>query len=210
MSIYFVEDKAKSVLFASTAKNIRQFNIKYKDTNIKQHSEVTDLGCVLDKTMSREPMALKVEILDKFRFLYMNNIFLNIQNFKECSVMRSFSNILIMHVHPGTLILLKNKKENTIYANKFIRFCLRLDKMYHIYEEDFRLINWLPTTKRVDRCINTITFKFVIVIWKRFLNFLLIVKNMQEIKLKIPSRKKTWERKLFHLLFLLYGTVYLN
>ena len=69
LSIYFVEDKAKSVLFASTAKNIRQFNIKYKDTNIKQHSEVTDLGCVLDKTMSREPMALKVEILDKFRFL---------------------------------------------------------------------------------------------------------------------------------------------
>ena len=25
-----------------------------------------------------------------------------------------------------------------------------------------RLINWLPTSKRVDQCINTITFKFVI------------------------------------------------
>ena len=78
LSIYFVEDKAKSVLFASTAKNIRQFNIKYKDTNIKQHSEVTYLECVLDKTMSRKPMALKVEILDKLRFPYRNNIFLNI------------------------------------------------------------------------------------------------------------------------------------
>ena len=25
----------------------------------------------------------------------------------------------------------------------------------------FRLINWLPTSKRVDQCINTITYKFV-------------------------------------------------
>ena len=33
--------------------------------------------------------------------------------------------------------------------------------MHHISEEDFRLINWLPTSKRVDQYINTITFKFV-------------------------------------------------
>ena len=33
--------------------------------------------------------------------------------------------------------------------------------MHHISDEDFRLINWLPTSKRVDHCINTITFKFV-------------------------------------------------
>ena len=33
--------------------------------------------------------------------------------------------------------------------------------MHHLSEEDFRLINWLPTSKRVDQCINTITFKFV-------------------------------------------------
>ena len=34
-------------------------------------------------------------------------------------------------------------------------------KKHHISEEYFRLINWLPTSKRVDQCINTITFKFV-------------------------------------------------
>ena len=33
--------------------------------------------------------------------------------------------------------------------------------MRHLSEEDFRLINWLSTSKRVDQCINTITFKFV-------------------------------------------------
>ena len=32
--------------------------------------------------------------------------------------------------------------------------------MHHISEEDFRSINWLPTKKRVNHCINTITFKF--------------------------------------------------
>ena len=32
--------------------------------------------------------------------------------------------------------------------------------MHHISEEDFRLTNWLPTSKRVYKCINTITFKF--------------------------------------------------
>ena len=62
LSIHFGDDKTKSILFASKrrAKNIRQLNIKYKDINIKQHSEVTYLGCVLDETMSGEPMALKV------------------------------------------------------------------------------------------------------------------------------------------------------
>ena len=54
LSIHFGEDKTKSILFASKwrVKNIRQLNIKYKDINIKQNSEVTDLGCGLDETMS--------------------------------------------------------------------------------------------------------------------------------------------------------------
>ena len=62
LSIHFGEDKTKSIVFASKrrAKNIHQLNIKYKDINIKQHSEVTYLGCVLDETLSREPMVLKV------------------------------------------------------------------------------------------------------------------------------------------------------
>ena len=45
--------------------------------------------------------------------------------------------------------------------NKCVRFCLRLDKMYDISEEYFRLIYQLPTRKRVNQCINTIICKFV-------------------------------------------------
>ena len=33
--------------------------------------------------------------------------------------------------------------------------------MHHISEEEFRLINWLPTSKRVDQCINTIAYNLV-------------------------------------------------
>ena len=57
-SIHFGEDKTKSILFTSKqrAKSICLLNIKYKGINIKQHSEVTYLGCVLDKTISGEPM----------------------------------------------------------------------------------------------------------------------------------------------------------
>ena len=47
-----------------------------------------------------------------------------------------------------------------IMQNKFIRFCLKLDKMHHISEEEFKVRNWLPTSKKVDQCINTITYNF--------------------------------------------------
>ena len=73
LSIHFGEDKTKSILFASKrrAKNIRQLNIKYKAINIKRHSQVTYLGCVVDETMSGVPMALEFinKINGKLKFL---------------------------------------------------------------------------------------------------------------------------------------------
>ena len=55
----------------------------------------------------------------------------------------------------------KTKKKIQIMQNKCIRLYLRLDKMHHMSEEVFRSINWLPTSKRVNQCINTIVIKFV-------------------------------------------------
>ena len=164
LSIHFGEDKTKSILFASKrrAKNICQLNIKYKNINIKQHSEVTYLGCVLDETMSGEPMALKVvnKINSELKFLYRKNRFLSPE------LQRMLCNVLIQphfdYSCPAwyTNLTEKTKKKIRIMQNKCIRLCLRLDKMHHISDKDFRLINWLSTSKRVDRCINTITFKF--------------------------------------------------
>ena len=63
---------------------------------------------------------------------------------------------LSLHKNMLKTLFVGNKGKVRISKRK-----LRLDKMHHISEEDFRLINWLPTSKRVDQCINTITFKFV-------------------------------------------------
>ena len=60
LSIYFGEDKTKPILFASKIKkkNIKKLNIKYGDMQIKQHSKVKYLGCLMDEIMSGEAMAL--------------------------------------------------------------------------------------------------------------------------------------------------------
>ena len=80
LSIHFGDDKTKSVLFTTKrkAKNIRKLNIRYKEINIKQQAQVTYLGCVLDESMSGEPMALKVvnKINRRLKFLYRKNKFL--------------------------------------------------------------------------------------------------------------------------------------
>ena len=77
LSIHFGDDKTKSILFVSKrrAKNIRKLNIRYKEINVKQQAQATYLGCVLDKSMSAEPMALKVvnKINRKLKFLYRKN-----------------------------------------------------------------------------------------------------------------------------------------
>ena len=77
LSIQFGEDKTKSNLFASKrrAKNIRQLNIKYKNIYIKQHSEVTYLGCVLDETMVLDNGISKglVQCINSITFKFVNN-----------------------------------------------------------------------------------------------------------------------------------------
>ena len=57
LSIHFGEDKTKSIFFTSQhkIKTIKKLNIKYQDIEIKQHLQVTYLGCVMDETMSGEP-----------------------------------------------------------------------------------------------------------------------------------------------------------
>ena len=74
LSTHFGDDKTKSILFASKqrAKNFRKLNIRYKEINIKQEAQVACLECVLDESMSVEPMALKVvnKINGKRKFLY--------------------------------------------------------------------------------------------------------------------------------------------
>ena len=70
LSINFGEDKTKSLLFASKfkMKNIKKLNIKYGDIQIKQHSKVKYLACLLNEIISGEVMALNVKNIVKIVF----------------------------------------------------------------------------------------------------------------------------------------------
>ena len=66
-----------------------------------------------------------------------------------------------MHASRGTLTLTQSLKKLQIMQNKCIRFYLKLDKMYHISEEDFKTINWLPMDQRVQQSLNVTFLKYV-------------------------------------------------
>ena len=74
--------------------------------------------------------------------------------------------------------------------------------MYHISEAEFRLINWLPTCKRVRQCINTITYNFVNNTCPYYLNKIFafapncrIGTRINFSKLKNPFRKRNMGQK---------------
>ena len=86
--------------------------------------------------------------------------------------------------------------------SKCIRFCVRLGKMDQMYEEGFRSINLLPTSKRVNQCINTIIIKFVNNTYPYYLkNFFeyaphcRIGTRNKLVKLKIAFRKTVMRQK---------------
>ena len=77
---------------------------------------------------------------------------------------------------------------------KCISFCQRLDKMHHISEEDFRSINWLPTSKWVNQCISTTQFKFLNKIFE-FASHCRIGRRNKLTKNKILSHKTNMGQK---------------
>ena len=92
--------------------------------------------------------------------------------------------------------------------NKCIRFFLKLDKMHNISEKEFRLVNWLCTNKRVDQCINIITYNFVNNACPHYLNSPRFVRYVQEINflnLQILLQDKYGTKNNF-----LYWSLYLD
>ena len=62
ISIHFRTDKVKSIFFSSKRKRkqLDKLNIIYQGIHMKQHSKVIYLGCILDKSLSGESMAVSV------------------------------------------------------------------------------------------------------------------------------------------------------
>ena len=62
LSIHFGEEKTKSIYFGTKQllHKGKALNITHGDTEIKQHTKVTYLGCILDNDLSGESMFTKV------------------------------------------------------------------------------------------------------------------------------------------------------
>ena len=174
LSIHFGEDKTKSILFGSKRKlrKVGKLNITYQGIDIKQNSQVTYLGCILDETMSGEPMAYKTikKINSRLNYLFRKKHFLT------TSLRRLLCNALIQpHFdyactawYPNLCKKLKNKIQTT--QNKCVRFCLNLDKMAHISQNEFEKLNWLSISDRINQYILLTTFKFVNDIGPNYMN----------------------------------------
>ena len=125
---------------------------------IKKHSKVKYLGCMLHQTMSGETMALSLinKINNKLKFRYRKNRFLT------PTLRRLLCNALIQphfdYACSAWYPNLTKKSKNRIKTsqNKCIRFCLQLDKTTHISHKEFEALNWLPESERFNQCINSI------------------------------------------------------
>ena len=164
LSIHFGEDKTKSILFGVNRKlkKVDDFTITYGETEIKRHSKVTYLGCILDETLSGESMALKVisKVNNRLRFLYRKNKFLT------PSLRRLLCNALIQpHFdyactswYPSLNKNLKKKLQTA--QNKCIRFCLFLPSREHLGAEEFKKISWLNIEDRFKQNVCTNVYRF--------------------------------------------------
>ena len=86
--------------------------------------------------------------------------------------------------------------------NKCIRFCLKLDKMHYISEENFKTINWLPLDQRVQQSLNVTVFKYVNKACPYYMKEVFEYASQGRIssrnnyaKLKVPFRKTTMGQK---------------
>ena len=125
-SIHFEQGKTKSILFGGKHKlrNAKSFNIVYNGIEIKQHSKVKYLGCILGESLSGETMALNVidKINSRLKFLYRQNRFLAL--YLDFFVMHWYNSFLLC-LHNLVTKSFKETKINTqATQNKCIRFCL--------------------------------------------------------------------------------------
>ena len=141
---------------------LRKLNIWYGSLKIKQYSEVTYLGWILDESLSGESVTLNVvsKINTRLKFLYQKSKFLSRQ------LRRLLCNALIQpHFDYECSVWYPNlnKKFKTklqTLQNKCVRFCLQLDNRAHVGLTEFKKINWLPVDSRFRQCLAANVFKF--------------------------------------------------
>ena len=164
LSIHFGDDKTKSILFVNKYKLKRtdKLVITYEGKEIKQHSKVNYLGCILDETLSGDSMALSVlsKINAKIKFLYRKNKFLTplLRRLLCNALIQPHFDYACSAWYPNLNKAMKSKLQHA--QNKCIRFCLQLGNRNHIGIDELERINWLNVNDRFEQCISVSAFKF--------------------------------------------------
>ena len=164
LSIHFGEDKTKSILFGSKhkIKSAEKLCVKYHDIEIKQHSNVSYLGCILNESLSGDPMALNVinKINSRLRFLYRNARILSppLRRMLLNSLIQPHFDYAALSWFPNSKGKIKNKIQTA--QNKCIRFYLELNAKAHIGFKQFKMINWLNTLDRYKQICCSSVFKY--------------------------------------------------
>ena len=101
----------------------------------------------------------------------------------------------------------KLKNEIQSIQNKCVWFCLNLDKMAHISQNEFEKLNWLTISDKINQCVLSTTFKFVNDVGPKYLNevFQWATESNRTLrnnyrKLKHPFRKTTAGQNLLSFL----------
>ena len=112
LSIHFREDKTKSILFGTKRKlrKVGKLNMTCQGIDIKQNSQITYVGCILDETTSGEPVTYKTitKINSRLNYLLRKKHFLT-PRLKQliCNALTILPH-LIMRALRGILALTKN------------------------------------------------------------------------------------------------------
>ena len=113
-------------------KCLKSLNIVYNSTETKQHAKVKYLGCILDES---ESMALIVidKINSHLKFLHRQNWFLTppLCRLLFNALKEPLFNYACTVWFPNHLKKLRLRLQAT--QNKYIRFCLWIDKMSRIF-----------------------------------------------------------------------------
>ena len=155
--------KTESILFGSKSRLKSQSNMTIScHTNvIEAKTQVKYLGATLDQTLSCESMALSIiqKANARLKFLYRKRRYLTFITKKllVMSLIQCHFDYACSFWFAGLSQSLKNRLQTT--QNKLIRFVLNLDQMIHVGPEHFKILNWLPVTKRVDQIILCHVFK---------------------------------------------------
>ena len=155
--------KTESILFGSKSRLKSQSNMTIScHTNvIEAKTQVKYLGATLDQTLSCESMALSIiqKANARLKFLYRKRRYLTFITKKllVISLIQCHFDYACSFWFAGLSQSLKNRLQTT--QNKLIRFVLNLDQMIHVGPEHFKILNWLPVTKRVDQIILCHVFK---------------------------------------------------